>query len=127
MASRAQKIDLKQALSDCGYLHNHLSDIALFNFDSFEECADYLGCSPTTVKRWIDMRRWPVAAARLLLIKHRGFLPTTKEWRGFTIRGDTLITPHGKSIKAQDLSLLHLNFGMKHEPPLVYVKRAQEA
>ncbi|WP_281870232.1 DUF3653 domain-containing protein [Vibrio nigripulchritudo] len=74
------------------------------------------------MKRWIDTKRWPVPVARLLLIKHRGFLPPTREWRGYKIRGDEIITPYGKAIKAQDLQLFQLNLGLKDREPVAYLK-----
>lgn len=119
---RKNKITLKDELAENGLVVGHLSDLLLYNFDSLLEASEYFGCTEQTLKRWMETKNWQVPVARLLLIKHRGFLPPTREWRGYKIRGDELITPYGKAIKAQDLQLFQLSFGVKDREPMAYLK-----
>lgn len=115
---RDRYLDFRQELHECGYLRSQLKELVWFNFDSLAECADYLGCCESSVKRWINTNKWPVPIARLLLIKHRSFLPTSKEWRGFRISDNHLTTPYGKSIHVRDLALLHEDFRTKTNYPV---------
>ncbi len=120
---RQNRITFREELRQCGYLQNQLKELVLYHFDSMDECAEYFGCSVGTVRRWMDTNKWPVPAARLLLIKHRGFLPTTKTWSGFQIRGDYLATPYGKSIHAKDLEFLHVDFDSSSNYPVKRYRR----
>ncbi len=89
----------------------------MYHFDSYAECAAYFGYTESSVRRWVNTNKWPVAVARLLLTKHRGFMPTTRAWREFRINGEYLTTPYGKSIHARDLALLHIDFRRRSETP----------
>ncbi|EJU9029127.1 S-adenosylhomocysteine hydrolase [Vibrio metoecus] len=82
---------------------NQVQDLLLWHFDSDAEAAEYFGVTPQTVKNWKKKRNWPLAVVRLLLIKHRGYLPVSKAWREFKIRGDVLYTPGGRALNAYDL------------------------
>ncbi|WP_083238601.1 DUF3653 domain-containing protein [Salinivibrio sp. SS3] len=70
-----------------------------------EEAADYLGCSVPTLYRYTKSNRRPVAQARLLLILHRGFLPTDKSWSGFRVKGERLIIPTGREFTTHELTI----------------------
>lgn len=100
-----QRINFREELNNCRVLNRQLTDILLYEFDSMEEAAIYLGCSVSSLYRFKSTNRWPVAQARLLIIRHRGFLPTTAPWSGFKIRGDTLITPSGREFTALELNV----------------------
>lgn len=124
---RTRYIQFKDEIHQCGYLASQLKELMLFHFDSYGECADYFGYSETAVRNWCKTDKWPVAVARLLLTKHRGFMPTTREWRGFKIHGEYLTTPHGKTIHARDLALLHIDFRTQSNYPTGRFSRIQPA
>lgn len=105
MKKHLQRIKFNEELHKCGVLNRQLSDILLYEFDSMEEAAIYLGCSVPSLYRFKQKNKWPVAQARLLMIKHRGFLPTSSPWSGFKVRGDTLVTPSGREFKALELNV----------------------
>lgn len=105
MKKRLQRIQFNEELYQCGILNRQLSEILLYEFDSMEEAANYLGCSVPSLYRFKQKNKWPVAQARLLMIKHRGFLPTSSPWNGFKIRGDRLITPSGREFSALELNV----------------------
>ncbi|CAM3707968.1 hypothetical protein VA7868_02919 [Vibrio aerogenes CECT 7868] len=105
MKKLKQQIKLRDELHRCGVFNRQLTDILLYEFDSMEEAADYLGCSVSSLYRFKKTNHWPVAQARLLLIRHRGFLPTTSPWCGFKIKGENLITPSGREFSALELNI----------------------
>jgi len=103
---------MKKSVRDELYCHdlykNQIIDIMLWHFDDHKEAAEYFGVHPNTVKNWQKNHSWPLSVVRLLLIKHRGYLPTGKAWRGFKIRGDVLFTPSGRQLSAYDLQELDI-------------------
>lgn len=103
-------LTFRDELHQCGYLRSQLKELMMYHFDTYAECAAYFGYSESSVRRWVNTNQWPIAVARLLLTKHRGFLPTTREWAEFRIDGEYLTTPYGKSIHAKELALLHIDF-----------------
>lgn len=105
MKKRLQRIQFNDELYQCGVLNRQLSEILLYEFDSMQEAANYLGCSVASLYRFKKQNKWPVAQARLLMIKHRGFLPTSKPWSGFKVHGDTLVTPSGREFTAMELNI----------------------
>ncbi len=111
MATKLENyLEFRNELHGCGYLPSQLKELMMYHFDSYEECAAYFGYTESSVRRWVTTNKWPIAVARLLLVKHRGFLPTTRHWREFRIDGDYLTTPYGKAIHAKDLALMHIDF-----------------
>ncbi|MDG3088102.1 DUF3653 domain-containing protein [Vibrio hannami] len=105
MKKLLQRIKMRDELYQCGYLNEHLSEILLYEFDSMEAAADYLGVSVPTLYRYKAINKWPVAQARLLMIRHRGYLPTSSPWSGFRVVGDKLITPSGREFTARELNI----------------------
>ncbi|WP_120511989.1 DUF3653 domain-containing protein [Photobacterium salinisoli] len=105
MSKRLRDIQFQDELYSCGYIQRQLNDIFLYEFDSPQEAASYLGCSVSSIYRYMANHSWPVAQARLLLLKHRGFVPSSKPWQGFQIRGERLITPTGREFTARDLTI----------------------
>ncbi|ASA54413.1 DUF3653 domain-containing protein [Vibrio gazogenes] len=105
MKKLRQRIKLRDELYQCGVLNRQLSEILISEFDSMEEAADYLGCSVSSLYRFKQQNKWPVAQARLLLIRHRGYLPSSTPWYGFKIRGDKLLTPSGREFSAIELNI----------------------
>lgn len=93
---------------------NHVSDLLLWHFDSYKEVAEYFGVSVQTVRNWKTKRNWPLSVVRLLLVMHRGYLPTTKAWRDFKIKGDVIYTPGGRAISAYDLMELDIKMSLGH-------------
>lgn len=55
-------------------------------FDTYEEAAQFFGINSATLLRWRQTGHWPVMPLRLLLIMHRGYLPSTNDWAGCCIR-----------------------------------------
>ncbi|WP_154124805.1 DUF3653 domain-containing protein [Grimontia hollisae] len=104
MNKRLRAIDFQDELYSCGYVRAQLNEIYLYCFDSPKDAARYLGCSVSSIYRYLH-EGWPVAQARLMLLKHRGFMPTTKPWAGFKIDGERLITPTGREFSAMDLTI----------------------
>ncbi|ENM5765063.1 MULTISPECIES: DUF3653 domain-containing protein [Vibrio] len=99
---------VREELYNFGLHINQVSDLLLWHFDSDAEAAEYFGVTTQTVKNWKKKRNWPLAVVRLLLIKHRGYLPVSKVWREFKIRGDILYTPEGRALSAYDLMELDI-------------------
>jgi len=102
------KNKLSKELHEFGLYLNQVNDLFLWHFDSDKEAAEYFGVSPQTVKNWKIKRNWPLSVVRLLLIKHRGYMPTSKEWRDFKIVGDSIITPAGRRVSCYDLRELDI-------------------
>ena len=105
MKKLLQRIDFNNELYNCGFTPRHYNDMLLNEFDSLEEAANYLGCSVCSIYRFRRTRKWPIAMAKLLLIRRRGYLPITEPWSGFRIRGDILVTPYGREFTAMDLNV----------------------
>ncbi|MFM2481149.1 helix-turn-helix transcriptional regulator [Celerinatantimonas sp. YJH-8] len=55
-------------------------------FETMDEAAQYFGVNPSTLHRWRKSGHWPTMPLRLMLIMHRGYLPTTGDWAGCKIR-----------------------------------------
>ncbi len=93
------KNKLKDELFNNGLYINQVNDLLLWHFDGHDEAAEYFGVTPQTVKNWISKGNWPLSVVRLLLVMHRGYLPTSKPWRGFKIRGMCFTLPEGVSLQ----------------------------
>ncbi|MCF7355086.1 S-adenosylhomocysteine hydrolase [Vibrio phage vB_VruC_PG21] len=102
------KVDIKDTLHEFGMYKNQVKDLFLWHFDSDKEAGEYFGVTPQTVKNWKTKGNYPLSVVRLLLIIHRGYLPTRKEWADFKIRGDKLYTPAGRELSAYDLMELDI-------------------
>lgn len=102
------KISINDTLHDFGIYKNQISDLFIWHFDDNKEAAAYFGVTPRTIDNWKARGNYPLAVIRLLLVIHRGYLPTSKEWSGFKIRGDRLYTPAGREISAYDLMELDI-------------------
>ncbi len=105
---------------------NQIRDLMLWHFDDHKEAATFFGVTPKTIKNWINHDKWPLSVVRLLLIIHRGYLPNTKEWRGFKIRGDVLHTPGGRQITAYDLMELDIRVSLKNTSNIVQFRRKKK-
>ncbi|WP_333004261.1 DUF3653 domain-containing protein, partial [Vibrio coralliilyticus] len=81
---------------------------------------------PPTVKNWIRKGNWPMSVVRLLLIMHRGYLPVSKPWRGFKIRGDKLFTPGGRELSAYDLMELDIRVSLKTTSNVIEFRRKKK-
>ncbi|EPU3406918.1 DUF3653 domain-containing protein [Vibrio vulnificus] len=103
---------VRDELYNFGLHINQVSDLLLWHFDSDKEAAEYFGVSVQTVRNWKTKRNWPLSVVRLLLIKHRGYLPTSKAWRGFKVKGDEIYTPGGRAISAYDLMELDIKISL---------------
>lgn len=88
MKKLLKRIDFNNELYKCGFSLRQYNDMLLYEFDSIEDAAEYLGCSICSIYRYRRTNKWPIAIAKLLLIRRRGFLPMTEPWSGFRIRGD---------------------------------------
>lgn len=102
------KRNINDTLHEFGMYKNHVKDLFLWHFDSHKEAAAFFGVTVQTIKNWKRSGNYPLSVIRLLLIIHRGYLPTTKEWVGFKIRGDKLYTPAGRELSAYDLMELDI-------------------
>jgi len=100
--------NIREELHSYDIYVNQVSDLFLWHFDSFEEAGKFFGVTARTVQNWQKKRNWPTAVVRLLLVMHRGYLPPSKAWRGFRIRGDKLYTPAGRELSAYDLQELDI-------------------
>ncbi len=71
-------------------------------FLSREACAGELGVSVRTIRHWDTGRnRVPWSAIRLLRLMRGGDLEQlSPDWRGYVLRGDTIWTPEGHSLKS---------------------------
>lgn len=69
-------------------------------------CAEFLGCSVSTVRAWDRGRnRVPWSAVRLLRLLRLGELGGLHQgWDGWRVLGDRLISPEGYSFSASDMA-----------------------
>ncbi|CCO48894.1 S-adenosylhomocysteine hydrolase [Vibrio nigripulchritudo SOn1] len=104
--------NVKDELYKNGLYINQVRDLFLWHFDSDKEAAQYFGVCEKTVKNWHRNRNYPMPVIRLIIVKHRGYLPPTEEWRGFRIRGDMLYTPSGRALSAYDLKELDIRVSL---------------
>lgn len=120
------KRKVKDELFENGMYINQVKDLLLWHFDDHKQAADYFGVHPSTVKNWQLKGNWPLSVVRLLLIMHRGYLPTSKEWRGFRIRNDMLLTPGGREISAYDLMELDIRVSLKTTSNVIQFRRKKK-
>ncbi|HET8638404.1 MAG TPA: VC1465 family Xer recombination activation factor [Acidobacteriaceae bacterium] len=73
---------------------------------SRKACAEYLGCSVSTVRSWDrGLNRVPWSAVRLLRLLRLGDLGALESsWDGWSLRGDRLVSPEGHSFAVSDLA-----------------------
>lgn len=73
---------------------------------SRKACAEYLGCSVSTVRSWDRGRnRVPWSAVRLLRLLRLGDLGALNaSWDGWSLHGDRLVSPEGLSFQASDMA-----------------------
>jgi hypothetical protein len=73
---------------------------------SRKACAEYLGCSVSTVRAWDRGRnRVPWSAVRLLRLLRLGDLGAlSASWDGWSLHGDRLVSPEGLSFLASDMA-----------------------
>jgi len=69
-------------------------------------CAEYLGCSVSTVRAWDRGRnRVPWSAVRLLRLLRLGDLGALHDdWTGWVVRGRMLVTPEGHALHVSDMA-----------------------
>lgn len=120
------KKQTRQDLYEHNLYANQVSDLLLWHFDDHKQAADYFGVTPQTVKNWKANGSWPLSVVRLLLIMHRGYLPISKEWRGFKIRGDKLYTPAGRELSAYDLQELDIRVSLKTTSNVIEFRRKKK-
>ncbi len=120
------KIQIKDELFAQGLYLNQVTDLLLWHFDDHKEAAKYFGVTTQTVRNWNKKGNWPLSVIRLLLIMHRGYLPTTKVWRGFKIRGDKLFTPGGRELTAYDLMELDIRMSLKTTSNVIQFRRKKK-
>lgn len=117
---------VKDELFTNGLYINQVSDLLLWHFDDHKQAADYFGVTPQTIKNWITKGNWPLSVVRLLLVMHRGYLPISKQWRGFKIRGDVLHTPGGRELSAFDLMELDIRVSLKTTTNVIQFRRKKK-
>lgn len=120
------KRKVKEELFENGLYINQVKDLLLWHFDDHKQAAEYFGVHPNTIKNWQKKGNWPLAVVRLLLIMHRGYLPTSKEWRGFKIRKDKMFTPAGREISAYDLMELDIRVSLKNTSNVIQFRRKKK-
>ncbi|MYM58516.1 S-adenosylhomocysteine hydrolase [Vibrio sp. OCN044] len=118
--------DLKDELFAHNMYINQVKDMLLWHFDDNKQAADFFGVTPQTVKNWQTKGTWPMSVVRLLLIMHRGYLPITKPWRGFKIRGEKLFTPGGRELTAYDLMELDIRMSLKTNSNVIQFRRKKK-
>jgi len=106
---------LRDELHEHNLYVNQIPELFLWHFDDDKEAAEFFGVTVQTVKRWKKTRRYPMSVVRLLLIVHRGFLPNSRQWREFKVKGEYLITPGGRAVSVYDLHELDIRYKM-NEP-----------
>lgn len=119
------KRNVREELYEHGLYINQVKDLFLWHFDSNQDAAKYFGVTSRTIDNWHKDLSYPLCAVRLLLVRHRGYLPPTKEWRGFKIRGDVLYTPSGRALSTYDLQ--ELDIRMNPEEQIVEFRRRMNA
>jgi|GEM_PF-1848884 len=117
---------IKEELFNHDLYINQVKDLLIWHFDDHKEAAHYFGVTPQTVKNWQKTGKWPLSVVRLLLIMHRGYLPTSKPWRGFKVRGDKLITPGGRELTAYDLMELDIRVSLKTTSNVIQFRRKKK-
>lgn len=120
------KKHIKEELLNFGLYANQVNDLLLWHFDSTKEAAIYFGVTPQTIRNWRKSGSWPLSVIRLLLIIHRGYLPVSKAWRGFKIRGDKLYTPGGRELSAYDLMELDIKISLGQSQNIIEFRRKKE-
>lgn len=120
------KTKVKEELFNQGLYLNQVKDLLLWHFNDHKEAAAYFGVTPQTVKNWSTKGNWPLSVIRLLLVMHRGYLPTSKAWRGFKIRGDRLFTPGGRELTAYDLMELDIRISLKTTSNVIQFRRKKK-
>lgn len=120
------KRKIKDELFNHDLYINQIPDLLLWHFDDHKHAADYFGVTPQTVKNWLKKGNWPLSVVRLLLIIHRGYLPISKQWRGFKIRADKLYTPAGRELSAYDLMELDIRMSLKTTSNVVQFRRKKK-
>lgn len=120
------KKKIKEELFAHNLYVNQVSDLLLWHFDDHKQAAEYFGVTPQTVQNWLKKRNWPLSVVRLLLIMHRGYLPISKEWREFKIRGDKLYTPAGRELSAYDLMELDIRVSLKNTSNVIQFRRKKK-
>lgn len=84
--ARRYNIFREMVKANYGGLLNDVTEMMLRDlFETYDEAAQFFGVNPATLLRWRHSGHWPVMALRLLLIIHRGYLPTTGDWAGCKI------------------------------------------
>lgn len=120
------KNKIKEELFNNGLYINQVNDLLLWHFDGRDEAAAFFGVTPQTVKNWQTKGNWPLSVIRLLLVIHRGCLPTSKSWRGFKIRGDVLYTPGGRELSAYDLMELDIKMSLETASNVIQFRRKKK-
>ncbi|WP_240205905.1 DUF3653 domain-containing protein [Vibrio sp. CyArs1] len=120
------KKTIRDELYNFGLYKNQIQDLFLWHFDGYKEVAEYFGVHPNTIKNWQKNGNYPLSVVRLMLIKHRGYLPVSKPWREFKIRGDNLITPGGRELSAFDLMELDIKMSLKNTSNVVQFRRKKK-
>ncbi|WP_299695796.1 DUF3653 domain-containing protein [uncultured Vibrio sp.] len=120
------KNKIKHELFNNGLYINQVNDLLLWHFDGHDEAAEYFGVTTQTVKNWVKKGNWPLSVVRLLLVMHRGYLPTSKPWRGFKIRGDVLYTPGGRELTAFDLMELDIKMSLDLTSNVIQFRRKKK-
>lgn len=87
------------------------------------QVASMLFVSLRTVQHWESgFARIPYAAFKLLRIHTLQELPGSA-WRGWSISGDTLVSPEGKNFSTGDLNALALTFAIVRQWKKEYAQR----
>jgi hypothetical protein len=73
---------------------------------SVKACADFLGCSVSSVKAWDrGVSRVPRSVVKLLRLYRLGDLGELRpEWRGWTINRNGMVSPEGRAYDRADLA-----------------------
>lgn len=120
------KKSVRNELFENNLYMRQVNDLLLWHFDGVNDAAEFFGVSPQTVKNWIKKGTWPLSVVRLLLIIHRGYLPNSKAWRGFKIRGDVMYTPGGRELSAYDLQELDIRVSLKTTSNVIQFRRKKK-
>lgn len=81
----AKRYDIFREIVKANYggLLKDVTEIMLRDlFDTYDEAAEFFGVTRVTLSNWRRSGHWPVMPLRLLLIMHRGYLPSTNDWAG---------------------------------------------
>lgn len=89
------------------------------------QCAAFLNVTRRTITEWEKGNtRIPYSAFRLLRLKANGGI-AEKEWDGWSISGDTLWSPDGRSWKQHELYYVANYFAMARHWQSDYQKKAE--